>query len=237
MRALLDGRLEEAGAIAERAYAFGHPVEPRTATMHYGAQMWLLSSMRNELAALEEAVRGFVAEYPRVAAWRVGLVTVLLAQGRIEEAAEAFREFTDSGFEAIPRDAIWSATCAIAAEVVAAGLGDPDDARRLHEMMRPFADRNAVTGEAIICLGPMSLYVGSTALAMGEPAEAIPYLEDALGRCERMGARPFEARAAAALAAALQARDAPGDSDRAAGLAARAEQLAAAIGQPVSQPA
>ena len=231
MRALLDGRLGDAAEVSQRAFELGHPVEPRTATMHFGAQMWLLSFMQGGLADLEDAVRGFVAEYPRVAAWRIGLVTVLLAQGRPADAEEKFREFTESGFDAIPRDAIWSATAAITAEVIASGLGDPADARRLYEKLRPFADRNAVTGETIISLGPLSLYAGQMALAMGDPDDAVGLLEDALERCARMGARPFEARAAGALAAALQARGGEGDLGRAGELAARAEAIAEELGQ------
>ena len=236
MRALLEGRLADAAAMSQRAYELGLPVEPRTATMHFGAQMWLLNHLQGGLAELEDAVRGFVAEYPRVAAWRTGLVTVLLAQGRVEDAQEAFAEFTDSGFEAIPRDAIWSATSAIAAEIVAAGLGDADDARRLYEMLSPFADRNAVTGEVIISLGPISLYAGQLALAMGEVDVAVDHLEDALERCARMGALPFEARAAGVLAGALQARGAAGDAKRAGEMAARAEAIVAQLSPPAGEP-
>ena len=229
MQALLEGRLDEAAGLAQRAFELGHPVEPRTATMHFGAQQWLLGNLRGQLAGLEEAVRAFVADYPRVAAWRVGLVTVLLAQGRVDEAEEAFREFTESGFENVPRDAIWSMTMGICAEVLSAGVGTPEDARALYRLVAPYADRNAVTGEVILCGGPMALYAGIGALIAGEVETAIAHLEDALERSARMGARPFEGAAAQALAQALAARGADGDAERAAELGARAESLAGAL--------
>ena len=206
MRALLAGRLDEASELAERAYALGIPVEPRTATMHYGTQTWLLHRIQGRLAELEEPVRMFVEEYPRVPAWRAGLAHVLLAQGRRDEAAEVFTEFTESGFRNVPRDAIWSLTMGLAADLVAAGLGTREDARLLFELLRPYADRNAVTGEVIVCSGPVALYAGAMALAMGEPETAIPLLDDALERTARIGAAPFEAAAAEALSAARTLR-------------------------------
>jgi DNA-binding SARP family transcriptional activator/tetratricopeptide (TPR) repeat protein len=206
MRALLAGRLDDAAALAQRAFELGQPVEPRTATMHFGTQTWLLHRIQGRLGELEEPVRMFVAEYPRVPAWRAGLAHVLLAQGRRDEAAEVFREFTESRFANVPRDAIWSLTMGLAADLVAAGLGTPEDARLLYELLAPYAERNAVTGEVIVCSGPMALYAGAMALVMGEPGRAIPLLESALERSERMGAKPFEdaAREALEQARALQ---------------------------------
>jgi tetratricopeptide (TPR) repeat protein len=199
MRALLRGRLEEAAGLAQEAYELGLPVEPRTATMHFGAQMWLLNHLQRSLAPLEEAVRSFVADYPRVAAWRMGLAHVLLEQGRRDEAAAVFQEFRAERFRNIPRDAIWGVTTALAAELVAAGLGGRSDGRALYDLMRPYADRNAVTGETIFCSGPMAYYAGLMARAIGDEQEAHELLESALGRARSMGAEPYVERAAAAL--------------------------------------
>jgi hypothetical protein len=228
-RALLEGRFPEAEALAQEAFALGEPVEPRTATMHFGTQMWLLNFLRGTLSPLEEAVRGFAAAYPRVPAWRAALAHLLLEQGERDEAAEIFREFRESRFRNIPRDAIWSVTTTVASDLVAAGLGDEDDARVLYEVLEPFSHRNAVTGEVIFCSGPVALYAGSMALAMGDPGAAIPHLEDALVRCAEMGARPFEGRAAGTLAQALRARGAPGDDARARELEALSEERAREI--------
>ena len=228
MVAILAGRLEEGAATAQEAYELGLPVEPRTATMHYGAQVWLLHHFQDQLTPLEPAVREFVATYPRVAAWRCGLAILLAKDGRRDDAVEIYREFADTGFRSIPRDAIWSTTCGLAAELVTM-LGDADDARALYELIRPYSDRNAVTGEAIFCSGPMSLYVGVMALYAGEVDAAVEELENALDRCERMGALPFEARAAEVLAAALAAR---GETERAQELERRAQELAARLGEP-----
>ncbi len=237
MRALLEGRLGEVEGLSQHAFALGQPVEPRTATMHFGTQMWLLNYLRGTLSPLEEAVRGFAANYPRVPAWRAALAHLLLEQGEVEEATEIFREFRESRFGNIPRDAIWSVTTTVASDLVAAGLGDERDARVLYDMLEPFSHRNAVTGEVIFCSGPVALYAGAMALAMGDPDAAIPHLEDALVRCAEMGARPFEGRAAGTLADALRARHAPGDDARARELDALAEERAREVtGAPAGVP-
>jgi hypothetical protein len=224
MRALLAGRFDDAARRSQEAAALGAAVEPRTAQMHFGTQMWVLHRELGTLAELEEAVRGFVAAYPAVPAWRCGLAWVLLAQDRREEAERVFAEFAEARFANIPRDAIWSMTVALAAELAAAGLCDRDGVAALHALMRPYAARNAVTGEAIVSNGPIALYLGMTALALGEHDEAVAHLEAAIGSAARMGARPFELRGRLLLARALDERAAPGDRARAGPMAAEAEE-------------
>ena len=70
--------------------------------------------------------------------------------------------------------------------------GDAHDADALYELIQPFADRNAVSAETIVCMGPLSLYAGLMALVTGELDAAVRDLEDALARCVRMGTPPFE---------------------------------------------
>jgi DNA-binding SARP family transcriptional activator len=220
MRALLAGRFDDAARRAQEAAALGAAVEPRTAQMHFGTQMWVLHRELDRLGELEEAVRGFVAAYPAVPAWRCGLAWVLLAQDRRAEAERVFAEFAAARFANIPRDAIWSMTVALAAELAAAGLADRAGVRALHALMRPYGDRNAVTGEAIVSNGPMALYLGMTALSLGELDEAVAHLEAAVGSAARMGARPFELRGRLLLARAVGER---GDRVRADAMAAAAE--------------
>jgi hypothetical protein len=214
MRGLLAGRFEDAARRAQEAAVLGAAVEPRTAQMHFGTQMWVLHRELGRLGELEDAVRGFVAAYPAVPAWRCGLAWVLLAQGRRDEARRVFAEFAEARFANIPRDAIWSMTVALAAELATAGLADRDGVAALHALMRPYADRNAVTGEAIVSNGPVALYLGMTALALGEQDEAVAHLQAAVASAARMGARPFELRGRLLLARALGQRDAEAEEER-----------------------
>jgi hypothetical protein len=227
MRALLEGRTDDAAALVEEALSLGAPIEPRTATMHFWVQTWFLNHLRGRLAALEDAVRGLVPEYPRAPAWRLGVAYVLLDQGRREEAQEIFSTFADRSFGGIPRDANWSTTVALAAGLLAVGLGDAGDAAALYEMIAPYADQNVVSAEAIVCLGPMSLYCGLAALVGGKVDAAVHDLEKAVEACVRLRTPPFEHTAVLALSGALALRSAPGDADRCEKLAARADAIGA----------
>jgi hypothetical protein len=206
MRALLSGELEEAQRRAQEAYELGAAVEPKTATMHFGTQMWILARERGDLAGLEEPVRGFVAEYPAVPAWRLGLAWVLLEQDRRDEAAEVFSEFTRARFRNIPEDAIWTLTITLAAELAVRGLATDDELRDLRSLIAPYADRNAVSGEAIVSGGPMALPLGMVELKLGELEDAARHLEQAAASARAMGAAPFERRA---LELAAQAGSSP----------------------------
>jgi DNA-binding SARP family transcriptional activator len=200
MRALLGGELDEAQRRAQEAFELGVAVEPKTATMHFGTQMWILARERGNLAEMEAPAREFVSEYPAVPAWRLGLTWVLLDQGRREDAAEVYREFTDAGFENIAEDAIWTLTIALAAELGCRGLADAEALRTLARRIEPYADRIAVSGEAIISGGPMSLPLGMVELALGERDAARLHLGQALATARRIGAEPFAMRAEAKLA-------------------------------------
>jgi hypothetical protein len=205
MRALLSGRLDEAERRAHEAFALGSAVEPKTATMHFGTQLWMLERERGGLAGLEEPVRGFVAEYPAVPAWRLGLTWVLLDQGRQEEAGEVFSEFTEARFRNIPEDAIWTLTIALAAELAVRGLAGEAELEELVRLIEPYADRNVVSGEAIISGGPMSLPLAMVELELGRSEDAARHLELAAVAADSMGAEPFRRRAEALLSGVVRA--------------------------------
>jgi uncharacterized protein HemY len=80
------------------------------------------------------------------------------------------------------------------------------------------------------CLGPASLYLGMLAATMERWDEATAHFEGALELSEAMGARPWLARAQAEFAAMLTARGAPGDRERALGLAEQAIETGRELG-------
>ena len=69
----------------------------------------------------------------------------------------------------------------------------------LARKIEPYADRIAVSGEAIISGGPMALPLGMVELALGERDAARVHLERALATARRIGAEPFARRAEASL--------------------------------------
>jgi DNA-binding SARP family transcriptional activator/tetratricopeptide (TPR) repeat protein len=230
MRALLAGRLEDARAQIQEAGELGSAVEPRTAMMHLGTQAWVLHRELGTLAELEEGARAFAAQYAAIPAWRLGLAWTLLEQGRREEAMEIFEPFAAARFRNIPVDSIWTMTVALAAELSVGGLGDDRAVSAIEELMTPHKTRNCVTGEAVVNYGPMSLYLGMTALARGDRATAVSRLEHAVAAAERMRAGPCLVRAQLLLAKALRDGGDPAAEARSTALAADAERLRAELG-------
>jgi hypothetical protein len=78
--------------------------------------------------------------------------------------------------------------------------------------------------------GSAERYLGLLAHALGRPGDAVAHLERALASNERAGLRPFAAWSRLDLGRALEARDAPGDRQRAAALLADARREARELG-------
>jgi hypothetical protein len=73
-------------------------------------------------------------------------------------------------------------------------------AARLYPIVERFAARNHSWGiPSRVCEGPISEHVGRLAALLGRPQEAARHLEDALARCNAMGAQPHVERIARAL--------------------------------------
>ena len=98
------------------------------------------------------------------------------------------------------------------------------------EALTPYLGRVAVAGLAGFAVGPVSGYLGLSALTAGEHDAAVRFLRQAIDESFAQGTRPFEARARRDLAAALRARGGPGDAGEAARQAAEARDIAADIG-------
>jgi tetratricopeptide (TPR) repeat protein len=176
---------------------------------------------------VEEAVRGLIALYPAVPAWRCGLALLLLELGREDEAREAVGAV--GGLADLPRDANWLIAVTLLAEVCAR-LGDAERAGELYASLLPYAGRNVVVGRATTCNGSASRLLGMLAAARGDTAQAERHFRDALAMNAAMGARPLVARTQLAWAEALLARGEGDDVPRARGLLAEAVVTADALG-------
>lgn len=188
MQALLVGRLELAEQLASDALAAGAHPEGITAPQYYAAQLLAIRREQDRIAELEQPARTLVGENPDRPAWRAALATLLWDTGRHEEARSEFELLSRGGFEDIPRDGDWMITTVLLAELCAE-LDDAARARKLYELLKPYASGNVVIGLAAVCQGAAGRYLGRLARTIREPELARMHLERALALNADMQAR------------------------------------------------
>ncbi|TMR96003.1 ATP-binding protein [Nonomuraea basaltis] len=127
---------------------------------------------------------------------------------------------------ALPESSTWLAGMAALAEA-AYLLGDADLARKVYQLLKPYAGLPVMPSLAAVCLGSAARPLGLAAMAMGEPRTAAEHLGGAVEATRRLGNRPVTALTQANLAEALIAL---GDRDRAAALLHEAATAARDMG-------
>jgi hypothetical protein len=220
MRAMLDGRLEEAERLARSVLDIGGLRHSEYVT--YLFEHVLLVALRwtqGRLGELREAIRDHGERFSPLARWRNALVAVELAD---ERAARAEVErHARSDFADLPRDGFWLLhLCSLAEACVL--LGDERRAARLYELLSPYADRNAVS-ITTMPFGPVALRLGMVAAMLGRWQEAERHFQLAMQRCTRLGSPAITARVLYEHARMLVARGEEADLPSAAELLAQAE--------------
>ncbi|HEY2440749.1 MAG TPA: AAA family ATPase, partial [Solirubrobacteraceae bacterium] len=202
MIALLDGRLEEAERLAAATLSGGVRTEGITAPQYYAIQMMAIRREQARMAELEVPARELVSSNPHRPAWRAGLATILLENGRHAEAKAELDVLARDGFESVPPDGDWKVVIALLSNV-ASVLEDRKPAARLYELLLPHAGTNVVIGLGAVCLGATSRYLGRLALALGQRQQAVEHLREAVRANARLGATVELAHAQLDLAKAL----------------------------------
>jgi DNA-binding SARP family transcriptional activator/tetratricopeptide (TPR) repeat protein len=179
MKALLDGRLEEAEPLAAAAASSGIRSEGVTAPQYYAVQVLSLRREQARMGELEDPVREALLTNPDRAAWRAGLALLLNETGRTGEARAEFEVLARDRFAWIPRDGDWMVVTALSADLAHA-FGDLERAATLYELLEPFADTNVVIGVGAVCLGATSRYLGRLALTLGRREESVAHLRHAV---------------------------------------------------------
>lgn len=216
MRDLLDGALDQVEAHAEHALSLGSPIEPEASMATYAAQIQALRWDQGRIGEMVPMFEHLAREDPRHE-FQCALAFMYAEAGRIDEARLAFEIVARAGFGSIRRDLNWLAVTSLLA-VACAALEDRERAQSLYDALRPFAGRNTVLSIGVVCYGDVSRYLGLLALVLQQHDQAVRHFESALGTHQRMRARGFSARTQVDLAAALLARAAAGDRERAAAL-------------------
>ena len=196
MRAMLDGRFDDAHVMIERARDMGEAAgDPAVEPTYWVQRYWLgcEQGRRDELDALVEPCARFARLYKHVPAWRAALA--LLHARRVDPAA-ARREYEDlaaGDFVTIPRDFVWLNAVTYLAETCAF-LGDAGRATVLYALLLPYAGRLVLIDRALACRGSVERFLGLLAATTGDGETASRHLDAAVRRHDAMGARPLAER-------------------------------------------
>jgi tetratricopeptide (TPR) repeat protein len=226
-QALIDGRFDEAEAIAGEVLATG--TGDTNAVNAYAAELLLVRREQGRLAEIRPLIVDAVAQYPGLLAFRSGLALADADAGDHDEARRHLDVLAADGFVALPRDQFLLISLALLAET-AAVLADTERAAALTELLRPHAGRLVTVSTGIGCFGAVDRFLGMLAAVGGDWTEAEPRFEAALALEDGIGSRPMAARTRLWFARMLVARARAADGDRAAALLAEGGQVAAELG-------
>ena len=229
MRALQDGRLDDAERLAGEAFAFGQQMDHPNVRPVHAAQLLHLSFLRGQHEEAASRLERYVEQNPQQHSLRAELARLRLHQGREDDARRALDDAGRRGFADVPRDSMWLVCLAGWAEV-AGRVGAKRHARTLHGLFAPFAGRVLGVGPSVASLGHGTRYLGLLADALGRRDEADRLLAVAASEHERMGARPWLALAWCDQARALARRNDAAARGRADELRARGCGIAREVG-------
>ena len=233
IRAVLDGRFDDAERLAEEALRIARLRHSEYAAYVYEhAQLVAIRWAQGRLDEYWPEVSHHGERYLWIPRWR----DALAAADRGDRAAAAL-ELARSGraFAEIPRDGFWLLRLCSLAEACALA-GDAADAERLYDLLLPYGDRNAIALTQLP-FGPVALRLGMLAAMLERWDDAEGHFETALERCELLGARAVRPRVLREYARTLVARSEVGDPDRAGALLAEAERLSEDLGIAPGPPA
>ena len=207
--ASLTGPLETADQAIEEAAAYGERIgEPDTWAVQ-ASQLAGLAYIRHDWTRLSQlaAARGRAIMPPEFAlhlrAW------LLLEAGEKAAAAALVASIPDG-----PTMYRWRHTAMLTSDAeLAAAAGDRNRCAARYEQLLPMADEFAVVGAAVFTTGPVALQLGLLAAALGRWDDAAAHLDDAIRRCDRLGAALLAARTRTELARvrAAQGHTPPGN--------------------------
>lgn len=199
--ALFEGRFDTAEEWIERAYETGRRAQRFNAITAYGLQRFLLHRERGGLERCEDDLREAATQWPTYHILRSALASLYAEMGRTDSARATYEDLARNDFEQVYFDEEFLASMTLLADVCAS-LGDVERAATLYERLLPYAGRNAF-GKIEIALGSVARPLGLLATTLGHRDQAIGHFESAIAMNERMGARPWVARARYDLGRAL----------------------------------
>jgi tetratricopeptide (TPR) repeat protein len=227
MRALIDGRFEEALSGAWRFLNFAEKILPEAAIALFlpGAV-----TMLRELGRLDEVelIASRSAEsQPWLVVSRAALTQIRLGLGDIEGSSAMLRALLAQGFADLMRNVSMPVYVAMLTELCAA-LDERSHAGELYDLLLPYEPYNLVLGP-IAFAGPAARYLGILAKMQGRFTDAEKHFLAALRLSSRTAARPWTAYAEIDYSGMLLERNSSGDRALADGFIASGLKMARAL--------
>jgi hypothetical protein len=231
MRALLAGEVEEADRLAQETLSLGLSFGSLNAFSGYSAQLFMVRREQGRTAELDALLQAMVREQPDLPAFRTGLAAIAAESGRREEARDAVKQLVEGDLDRFPRDRNWIVSLSLIAPG-AAIAGDPALARRVYELLSPYAGRMVVVGHGAAIDGAVDHHLGVVAAALGDQDLADDHFTAARALHRRLRAPLWLAHTQREHARALWKRGTPGDREQARGLQTEAIATYDRLGLP-----
>ncbi len=204
--ALLDGRLDAAAELIDRAAAFGENIrEPDTGNVQRSQLLELIRARGDP-----EEQRAFAAEAVR---WWVGMpgfahavaAGFLARAGDLNDARHHVNTALALGSWQADRSYMASTVRGNLADAAIA-LGDAELCTEILDELRPVASSCGVNGAVVAFAGSHAHFAGLVAVSLGRIEEAVDYLQHAVEVHQRLKAVTWEAASRAALEATVGRR-------------------------------
>ncbi|MDJ1371682.1 helix-turn-helix transcriptional regulator [Gulosibacter molinativorax] len=191
--ALLDGNLEDATDLMDRALELGQSLGSEEAIfVDLVMRSAFAAQTGTNLDAIEPLVRVAIADAPFLAqTWHA---RILLAQGRKEDAVAIWHAIRPNIDRIASDTREWIVALATLAELCFAAE-DAEAAATLREQLLPLAGQHVTGGILTPYEGPVSRFLGLLSLALGDRVTARNQFQDAFEESERMHAKLHAARA------------------------------------------
>ena len=213
-RAILAGHFDVAEKLTQDVLETGQKLSIENAEGVMGVQMFTIRREQGRLHEIAPLVKHFVSEHGANAAWRPGLALIYADIGQPEEARAEFEGLAADDFAAIPRDSLWQ-TCLTYLAEVCDELQDKKRAHVLYGLLSPYAQLTVIVGNAIVCLGATSRFLGQLATTLEHWVDAEEHFEQALQLNMTMNAKPWIAHTQFQFARMLLRRGRDDDAKRA----------------------
>ena len=225
--ALLEGRLAEAEAAAERSREWGQLLVGRDASSVYGVQMFGVRREQGRLAELAPVIRVLAAGDRGGGAWRPGLAAMLAELAMEEQVRGELDRVQTEGLEPL-REGLWLASLTYLADAAGA-IAHRGVAALVYPLLEPLAGTNVMIGHGVASYGAAGRYLGMLAATLGDADAAAGHFKAALRLNREMGASTWLAHTAYEYGRLLVGGE---DSERGQQLLAEAALLAETVGMP-----